>query len=128
MLNDEDGLTPEEANQLEELKKKMTPERIQELIDSMPKLHSIPSVEKKNEVFERTEEHRPCLFCGKQLECAVDDWKSKQPYAGGEVQFIFSFGSTKFDNGMANTVYSALVCDDCAEKFVPQMTQETNLQ
>ena len=51
--------------------------------------------------------------------------KSRQPYAGGEVQFIFSYGSTKFDDNMGSTVFTALVCDDCAAKYVDNMTRLT---
>lgn len=74
---------------------------------------------------EPDETPRPCLFCGAMLEPATaDGWEHFQPYRGGEVQFIFSYGSTKFDNHMGTTVFRALVCDDCGEKYVPQMTPQ----
>lgn len=69
-------------------------------------------------------EPRPCLFCGKMLESANEDWKYYQPYSGGEVQFIFAFGSTKFDDCCGGAIYRALVCDDCGQKYVPHMDRK----
>lgn len=64
---------------------------------------------------------KPCVICGTELECAVGDWDSYQPYNGGEIQLIFGFGSCKFDLEMSNTVFRGIICDDCAEKLVPKM-------
>jgi hypothetical protein len=72
------------------------------------------------------EEQRPCLFCGRMLDTTESDggWKYLQPHYGGEVQFLFSYGSTKFDDCPGVTVFRALVCDDCGEKYVPQMERK----
>jgi len=66
-------------------------------------------------------EPRPCVLCGKLLECAVDDWDTFQSYGGGEIQLLFGYGSRKFDLSMEGTVFRGLVCDECAEKIVPKM-------
>jgi len=67
----------------------------------------------------------PCLLCDKVLEEVSPGsiQKTRQPYAGGEVQFLFSYGSTKLDDNMGLTQFTALVCDDCAEKHVNKMTR-----
>lgn len=70
-------------------------------------------------------ETKPCLFCEKQLECAANNWDYNQPHDGGEIQFIFSYGSRKFDMCPGTTTYSALICDDCAEKYVSKMKMKT---
>jgi len=62
-----------------------------------------------------------CVFCKKAMDPALDDWSTFQPYAGGEVQFIFSYGSTKFDLSYESTIFRGLVCDECAEKYVASM-------
>lgn len=61
---------------------------------------------------------KPCLMCGKQLEPVFkdDEWKNYQPYNGGEVKFIFSYGSD-FDN----YVFRSVICDKCAEKHFHKM-------
>ena len=41
-----------------------------------------------------------------------------QPNDGGEVQFIFSFGSSKYDLFMSGTKFRMVICDDCAEKII----------
>lgn len=68
-------------------------------------------------------EARPCTFCGVMLESALPDgdWSTYQPYGGGEVQFRFAFGSTKFDNNIGSTVFRGLICDECGQKFVHNM-------
>lgn len=63
-----------------------------------------------------------CAICEDQLEPAFKDSKY-QPYEGGEVRFIFSFGSTKFDKCMGNTIYRGCICDHCASKFVNRMDE-----
>lgn len=72
------------------------------------------------------ENTRPCVFCYKQMEPILSDkgWDSNQPWGGGEVHFIFSFGSVEFDRGMVCTKYSALICDDCASQYTDRMTEE----
>ena len=68
-------------------------------------------------------EPRPCVFCGNLLECAVNSWDTNQPHGGGEVVFRFHYGSTRFDRYMDGTEFHGLVCDACAEKWVPQMRE-----
>jgi hypothetical protein len=63
-----------------------------------------------------------CIFCEETLEPAFKDAKY-QPYEGGEVRFIFSFGSTKFDKCIGQTIYRAVICDHCASKFVNRMDE-----
>ena len=70
---------------------------------------------------------KPCIFCNKQLESSFPDNLPYQPYMGGEVQFTFGYGSCKFDlmkHGIGSTIYRAMVCDDCAEKFVDRMEEQ----
>jgi len=66
-----------------------------------------------------------CVFCDKKLESALPDdlqeRKQFQPYAGGGVQFIFCFGSTKFDWNIGTTIFHGYICDDCAEKYIEKM-------
>lgn len=64
-----------------------------------------------------------CIFCEERLEPSCKDAEF-QPYEGGEVRFIFSFGSTKFDKCLGNTVYRGIICDNCALKFVDRMKEE----
>ncbi len=67
---------------------------------------------------------RPCCKCGTMLESASfkeGDWECLQPYRGGEIQLLFGFGSTKFDCQLEGTVFRGIICDDCAEKLVPNM-------
>ncbi len=69
-------------------------------------------------------ETRPCLFCLKASEDALDkDFSTHQPYGGGEVQFRFAYGSCKFDNKVEGTNYRALICDECAEIYVERMQE-----
>ena len=65
-----------------------------------------------------------CVFCETELKPAMSEAFASvkesecdpfQPWGGGEVQFIFAFGSTKFDDYMGGTVFRGVVCDDCAE-------------
>jgi len=60
-----------------------------------------------------------CVFCDKELKLVSEEFL--QPYGGGEVQFIFCYGSCKFDLSSGTTVYRGFVCDDCAEKYVKKM-------
>lgn len=66
---------------------------------------------------------KPCIMCGDQLEPIRDSWDTMQPNDGGEVQFLFSYGSTKFDNCMGTTVFKGVICDNCAEKLVDNMEE-----
>jgi hypothetical protein len=74
-------------------------------------------------------ETRPCLFCKKKLEPALppfesentDVWKTRQPWGGGEIRFVFCYGSTEYDLNMNRTEFGAYICDECASKFVPEM-------
>lgn len=67
---------------------------------------------------------KPCVICGTELECAVQDWSTYQPYKGGEIQLIFGFGSCKFDLDMNGTIFRGIICDDCSEKLVEKMDQK----
>ena len=66
---------------------------------------------------------KPCIICKKPLESVWDDWDHCQPADGGEVQFIFSYGSRKFDTNIDATVFQGVICDDCAEKLVVGMRE-----
>ena len=59
-----------------------------------------------------------CLFCDRELELVENN--PFQPYEGGEVNFIFAYGS-RFDLHFDTTEYSGIICDDCAEKFLEKM-------
>lgn len=65
-------------------------------------------------------EPKPCIICNKLLDAVNDDWKTMQPYDGGEVQFHFAYGSSKFDD-MECPSYKGVICDDCALKCVEKM-------
>lgn len=67
---------------------------------------------------------KPCVICGTELECAVDNWDTYQPYKGGEIQLLFGYGSCKFDLNMNGTVFRGIICDDCSEKLVQKMDQK----
>ena len=65
---------------------------------------------------------KPCIICDEKLESVdPDSWESMQPYDGGEVRFIFCYGSKKFDDNFGSTVFRGVICDDCAEKLVNKM-------
>jgi len=64
---------------------------------------------------------RACVICGTVLTCAVNDWSTYQPYMGGEIRLVFSYGSCKFDNHMAETEFRGIICDDCGSELVPKM-------
>lgn len=64
-----------------------------------------------------------CIFCEEKLEIPIKEDKY-QPYEGGEVRFIFSFCSTKFDKCLGNTIYRGIICDNCASKFIKNMKEE----
>ena len=69
---------------------------------------------------------KPCVICDKPLESIFPgEWDTWQPHKGGEIQLLFSYGSCKFDNHMHGTVYRGVICDDCAEKLVPKMTEDS---
>lgn len=66
-----------------------------------------------------------CVFCDRAMEEALPgSLDNYQPYYGGEVKFIFAYGSTKFDENMDNTVFRGLVCDDCGERFTEKMDKQ----
>ncbi len=68
---------------------------------------------------------KPCVVCQKQLEDALDnDWKTLQPYGGGEIKLIFAFGSCKFDLNMYSTEFVGVICDECAEILIKQMSKK----
>lgn len=64
---------------------------------------------------------KPCIICDKPLECAFDDWATMQPHGGGEVRFVFSYGSKQFDLSMNRTEFIGVICDDCAKNYVDKM-------
>lgn len=64
---------------------------------------------------------KPCLFCNKQLKpIYLGDLENLQPNEGGEVNFLFAYGS-HFDEFVGLTKYRALICDNCAEGYVNKM-------
>lgn len=67
---------------------------------------------------------RPCLFCSKRMEPVTGKWDTNQPHGGGEVRFVFSYGSRKFDDHMHSTQFTAVICDECGEKYVGKMQRE----
>jgi len=67
-------------------------------------------------------EARPCIMCGKLMECAVDTWDTNQPYGGGEMQLIFAYGSCKHDNSINSTVHTFLICDGCGTTLIERDT------
>ena len=71
-----------------------------------------------------------CLFCNKELENAIPDDMGYSPHKGGHVIFNFGYGSVSFDNCCGTTKFSAMVCDECASKYVKNMKEEhiDNLQ
>jgi len=69
---------------------------------------------------------KPCIFCDKQLEPALEDWTYMQPSGGGEVQFIFGYGSRKFDLTVEPTVFKGVICDQCASRYIERMTRVGN--
>lgn len=64
---------------------------------------------------------KPCIVCRRRLESVMPDWGSMQPSGGGEVKFIFAYGSAKFDLAMHGTMFQGVICDDCAERCVERM-------
>ncbi len=71
---------------------------------------------------------KPCVICGKPLECALpdNDWSTYQAYGGGEIRLFFAWGSFKFDLNMHGTQFRGLICDECGEKLVPKMDAVEN--
>lgn len=47
--------------------------------------------------------------------------RTRQPSSGGEIIFVFAFGSQKFDDYFGSTQFRGFICDDCAEKYVDKM-------
>ena len=64
---------------------------------------------------------RPCVFCGVLMEPALDDWATLQPRGGGEVRFVFAYGSCQFDDNVYPTEFRGIICDECAAKYVGKM-------
>lgn len=68
----------------------------------------------------------PCILCDKVMdECMPNSFETRQPYAGGEIQFLFGYGSTKFDDNANGTRFVGMICDNCAEKYVEKMDRLT---
>ena len=69
-------------------------------------------------------ETMPCVFCENPLEPAMPGgFDTVQPYDGGQVSFVFAYGSCKFDLAMGITRYDGLICDECAAKYIDRMKQ-----
>ncbi len=64
---------------------------------------------------------KPCVVCKKQLESAVNDWKTLQPLGGGEIKLFFAYGSLKYDHNMYTTEFVGVICDECATLLIEQM-------
>jgi len=63
-----------------------------------------------------------CVLCDKDLEPVNPDKpEALQPYEGGEIRFVFAYGSTKFDHFPGSTHFKGLICDDCGEPLVKKM-------
>lgn len=62
---------------------------------------------------------KPCIICRIPLESVNDSWKNWQPYNGGEVKMIFSFGSSL--DCMEEGVFRGVICDECASKLLDVM-------
>lgn len=73
-------------------------------------------------------EQKPCCMCDKLMDAAVGTWDTRQPHGGGEIQLLFCFGSCKYDLEMGTTKFWALICDDCASKFVGKMTRDSQVE
>jgi hypothetical protein len=64
-----------------------------------------------------------CVICQKYLEEVDSKYTQGQPYGGGNIRFIFTYGSCKFDNYSGCTYYDGFICDDCAEPYVKNMKE-----
>ena len=67
-----------------------------------------------------------CLFCDKYLDLVSEDTnsaKTYQPYSGGEVCFSFCYGSSEFDECVGLTNFRAILCDECAKKYIDKMNK-----
>lgn len=86
----------------------------------------LKNIESCKYIFERRriDEYGECVICDKAL--LMVDKKLYQPHDGGEMQLIFSYGSTKFDLCPTSTVFRGLICDDCATKLVSKMKRFDN--
>jgi hypothetical protein len=63
-----------------------------------------------------------CVICNKPLEPVFEDSKY-QPHDGGEIQLIFSYGSTQFDEAPGCTRFHGVICDDCAKPLTEKMNK-----
>lgn len=74
------------------------------------------------------EDAKPCFVCGRMLEPVMPggNWDSMQPYGGGEVRLIFSYGSVKFDKNYGGTSFRGIVCDDCTEERMDRLDGDNN--
>ena len=64
---------------------------------------------------------KKCIVCRKELKSVGPNWRNIQPYDGGEVRFIFCYGSRKFDLTPGVTEFRGVICDDCAIQCVEEM-------
>ncbi len=65
-----------------------------------------------------------CIFCDKELELVQNN--KYQPYSGGHIKFIFSYGSCEFDECPGTTEFNGLICDKCGLKYTKKMTKVLN--
>jgi hypothetical protein len=61
-----------------------------------------------------------CLLCLEEMEPSFPG-AIYEPEGGGQVVFVFRFGSKKFDNAPGQTQFHGVVCDACAERLVERM-------
>jgi len=64
---------------------------------------------------------KKCIVCRKELKSVGPNWNDIQPCNGGEVRFIFSYGSCEFDLTPGVTEFRGVICDDCATQCVEDM-------
>lgn len=71
----------------------------------------------------------PCVCCGLILEEVFDgSLANYQPYNGGQVSFVFSYGSCEYDECSGVTEFNGVICDKCASGFVQRMNKSmTNM-
>ena len=70
---------------------------------------------------------KPCIICNKKLRSVSNTWEHLQPSNGGEVRFIFSYGSEKFDLETGNTEFRGVICDECAAKCMERVSRVISL-
>lgn len=64
---------------------------------------------------------KPCVICGIELECAVNNWDTWQPYGGGQINLSFGYGSCEHDHQFAPSSFNGVICDICARSLIQRM-------